>query len=179
MMMFSRYTLTLACTAALALTGCGANDRSNAEIMEAQAHYWQRMDNTSATYLRGPKAQQFLNRDISRCVVEVRELERLGAIREATPADKPVANTAEEQLAQWETPERQGQLRAEHLEFHDFESCMNHKGWERVKYVPFDISEDAKETYAKTVLGKKYDRRTGTFKVEKEGHEGDWDNLNE
>ena len=58
----------------------GVNDR-----IEQSGQYWQRVHTSSALYLRGPKAQQMLNRNIARCVVELRELERLGAVKNAIP----------------------------------------------------------------------------------------------
>ena len=42
------------------------------------AQYWQRKNATSALYLRGPKAQQTLHKDIADCITEIDELERLG-----------------------------------------------------------------------------------------------------
>ena len=55
------------------------------------AQYWQRKSATSALYLRGPKAQQTLHKDIADCVTEIDELERLGPLREALPAGKDLA----------------------------------------------------------------------------------------
>jgi hypothetical protein len=74
----------------------------------AGAKYWERSDASSSVYLEGPKAQQMLQRDIARCVTEIRELERLGSIRHAMPADPepsggvPDLRSPEGALAQYE-----------------------------------------------------------------------------
>lgn len=122
----------------------GINDR----IAEG-GQYWQRVHSSSALYLRGPKAQQMLNRNIARCVTELRELERLGSVKDAIPeyADGLVLSTEEAELAGWDTPERDKELFAEHSDYIDFEGCMMAKGWERIEYVPFDIAGEARENY--------------------------------
>jgi hypothetical protein len=130
------------------------------------AKFWQRAETSSAIYQRGPKAQQMLHRDISRCTVEVRELKRLGGMRVATPADADVNGTIPDQktpeghLAAWDSPERDGYLLTEHTDYHDFETCMMTKGWERVEYLPYNISEQARDTYIETITGER--RRTDT-----------------
>lgn len=120
------------------------NDR-----IDALGQYWQRVSTSSAIFLRGPKAQQMLNRDIARCVVELRELERLGAVKNAIPeyADGLVLSEDEMRLAGWDTPERDEQLFAEHSDYQDFEGCMLSKGWERIKYVPYDVAYQSRENY--------------------------------
>ena len=50
----------------------------------AQA-YWQRIEDRSAMWMTGPKAQQELDQNIASCVREVDELVRLDALRETTP----------------------------------------------------------------------------------------------
>lgn len=74
-----------------------------------------------------------LSRDIARCVVELRELERLGAVRDAIPeyVDGVVLSESEARLAGWDTPERDKTF-AEHSDYIDFEGCMIAKGWERL-----------------------------------------------
>lgn len=116
--------------------------------------YWQRVHAASALYLRGPKAQQMLNRSIARCVTELRELERLGSVKDAIPLyahgsfdDGLVLSTEEAELAGWDTPERDKELFAEHSDYIDFEGCMLAKGWERIEYVPFDVAGEARENY--------------------------------
>jgi hypothetical protein len=128
--------------------------------------YWQRTDTTSALYLRGPKAQQTLNQDVARCVREIEELEKLSAIRESIPADNRAGapqppGSPEGRLAQWDTPEREGEMYYEHLDYHDFETCMTAKGWERVDHMPYDIAEEARETYIQTIRGRKYRSKIG------------------
>lgn len=160
-------SLSLVLTGALllGLTAC-ANDSVERKLRE-DAQFWQRANVTEATYMEGPKAQQMLNRDISRCVVEIRELERLGALRNVTPGDTvsygepPDPDTPAGALAQWETPEREGYLRAEHLDYHDFETCMAYKGWQRLEHVPYDVAHRARENYIETIIGERHRTKTG------------------
>lgn len=183
-MSISRFCIIASSAALLSLTAC-ADKAHNLEDRLAKAHYWQRASSTSALYMRGPKAQQMLHRDISRCVTEIRELTRLGSIREAMPADTdhngnvPDPETPEGKMAQWETPKRDGNLRTEYLEFHDFETCMIKKGWERVENVPYEVADTARETYVETILGEEYRTKTeqDSFKMEEE--KSDFENLNE
>lgn len=144
--------------AALAgLSACGAQPKDL-----YNAYYWQRSNVSEGAYMEGPKAQQMLNRDISRCVVEIRELERLDAIRYVTPAEIEENgelmdwDAPEQNMADWESPERDGYLRAEHLEYHDFETCMIAKGWERVEYLPYDVADEARGNYVETIDGQGY-----------------------
>jgi len=125
------------------------------------AQYWQRKNASSALYLRGPKAQQTLHQDIASCVVELDELERLGPMREAIPADTKDgqvrrAESAEGRLADWDTPKRDGYLYGEHSNYNDFETCMNYKGWERVENLPYDQATKSREEYMETLYGYKY-----------------------
>ncbi len=142
-------------------------------------HYWQRADTTSSIYTRGPKAQQMLHRDISRCVSEVRELERLGTIRFNIPAESgAVRGDARDKLAEWETPERDGYLRNEHMPFHDFESCMAYRGWERLEHVPYDVAERSRQVYIETITGERYQTKTRQRYVEPK-RSGPFDGLND
>ena len=121
--------------------------------IEKAGQYWQRVHTSSALYLRGPKAQQMLNRDIARCVTELREMERLGAVKDAIPKYAQgivMSNADEAKLAGWDMPERDRDLLAEHTDYIDFEGCMLAKGWERIKYVPFDVAREARENYLNT-----------------------------
>ncbi len=128
----------------------------------AGAKYWERSDASSSVYLEGPKAQQMLQRDISRCVTEIRELERLGSIRHAMPADPepsggvPDLRSPEGALEQYETPRRQGYLYSEYYGYHDFETCMQSKGWERVQYLPYDRAEQSRKDYVETITRQQY-----------------------
>jgi hypothetical protein len=90
-----------------------------------------------------------LNRDISRCVVELRELEGLGSVKNAIPTDKSgkLLDPDEKNLSDWDTPERDGALLAEHSDYHDFDGCMMAKGWERIKYVPYDVADKSKHVW--------------------------------
>lgn len=64
-------------------------------------------------------------------------------------------------MGQWETPKRDGALRAEYLDYSDFETCMHSKGWERVQHLPYDVAERSRETYIKTIMHEKYRTKTG------------------
>lgn len=136
----------LSFSAIIALSACA----SGVKIDDGQ--YWQRKSMSDAIYAEGPKAQQMLNRDISRCVVELRELEGLGSLKDAIPTDASgrVLNPDEKALADWDTPERDGALLAEHGNYHDFEGCMLSKGWERIKYVPYEVADKSRRTWFKS-----------------------------
>lgn len=153
--------------ASLALQGCSSYAPAR---LKEDGQYWQRTEASSALWLRGPKAQQTLNLDIARCVTEIKELQKLDAIREVVPADSvsyhdsPDPDTSAGKLAKWETPERDGYLRAEHLPYHDLETCMTSKGWERVEHLPYDIAEEARDIYIENVTGQR--RRVGGTAIE-------------
>ena len=182
MIMRSFLTLVLLVTLS-APAAAGIND-----AIEKKGQYWQRINTSSALYLRGPKAQQMLNRDISRCVVELRELERLGAVRNAIPhyAEGLVMSEDEAELAGYDTPERDKELFAEHGDYIDFEGCMMAKGWERVKYVPYDVAGQAQENYRMTHTGYREQERINRYsKYNTSGGSsggrsgGDYDHLND
>lgn len=157
----SLVTLALCGAALVTIAGCSSVPSTKEQLAKANGQYWQRAETTSALYMRGPKAQQMLNQDIARCTGEIRELQRLGAIRTAMPGDNdkngnvPDTNTPEGRLAQWDSPERDGYLYAEHLDYHDFETCMQAKGWERVEYMPYKIADEARDTYVETIIDQK------------------------
>lgn len=111
------------------------------------AQYWQRADATSAIYQQGPKAQQGLHQDISRCTAEINELHRLGSLKQAVPADE----TDKTGLKNWETPKRDGYMHTELLEYTDFETCMHAKGWERVEHLPYDVADRARDNWIDTI----------------------------
>lgn len=150
--------LMLLVTAALSITlsACetagSARDLNKVEMQIAKnGQYWQRSDATSAVWQTGPKAQQLLNRDIAACVTTLGELERLGQIKSAFPAEKKdtvtTADAAQKELMGNDTPERDGNLLMEPTQYNDFEACMRTKGWERVLYVPHDVAQRGAEGY--------------------------------
>jgi hypothetical protein len=125
-----------------------------------------------------------LHRDIAQCTVEIRELKRLGALRAATPADAdasgnvPDPKTPEGRLASWDTPERDGYLLTEHTDYHDFETCMMTNGWERVEYLPYNIAEQARDTYVEAITGER--RRTESGERQRdEAEQGSYEDLNQ
>ena len=162
-MISARYAHLALCGAAiLVVSAC-----SSRPVEWEDASYWQRANVSESAYMEGPKALQMLHRDISRCVTEIHELEHLGTIRYATPSDKleagraPDPSTPQGQLDQWETPERFGALYAEHSDYHDFETCMAYKGWERVEHVPYDVAERARQNYIENIIGEEKRSKTG------------------
>ncbi|MFA5591808.1 MAG: hypothetical protein WC989_00650 [Micavibrio sp.] len=147
--------LLLLSFSALAVAACQATPK-----ME-DAQYWQRKNSTSALYLRGPKAQQTLHTDIASCVNEISELERMGAIRDAIPADTergrvPDPNSADGKLRKWDSPKRDGFLYAEHFNYTDFEGCMDYKGWERIEALPYGQAHNARQDYLRNVHGQQF-----------------------
>jgi len=167
--MLNRKSFKVTCLSVLATTmlaGCGMH-AVNTHDLETESHFWQRANASDAIYQRGPKAQQMLHRDISRCVTELRELENLGSIRYNTPGNTnrdgsiPNPNSPQGQLAQWDTPSRDGFLHYEHMPYHDFETCMTYRGWERLDHVPYDVAKESREVYIDTILGQEYRTKTG------------------
>jgi hypothetical protein len=117
--------------------------------LKKEEQFWQRKNVSEAIYAQGPKAQQMLHRDISRCVFELQELEGLGITRNAIPTNAygMTLDPDEQRLADMDTPERDQNLLMEHSDYLDFEGCMGAKGWERVKHVPFDVAARGRENY--------------------------------
>ena len=153
-MSFKKSVLISSCFASITLTACGGFTGFGKPSLE-KAEYWQRQSASSAIYLQGPKAQQMLHQDIANCTVEIRELQNLGEIRRAMPANYNSGNTlgertaSQQHLDQWDTPERDGYLLNEHLDYHDFETCMYAKGWERSEYLPYTDADKARKDYLK------------------------------
>ncbi len=144
--MFKRFTLF---AALLTLAACHGQPLN--KNLEFGSQYWQRVHVSEAAFLQGAKAQQMLNRDVAQCVTELRELERLGGIRDAIPTDQfgRALDPDDKLLRDHNAPERTGYLLSEMSNYQDFDSCMLYKGWERVDFVPFDASRKAKDTYLK------------------------------
>ncbi len=133
-------------------------------------YYWQKTDTASALYLTGPKAQQMLEQDISECVHEIVELAKLSNIREGNLSKLNKINRADHvEMAKGTPPipmtrehEYLRDVRVDHTDYHDFEGCMDDKGWMRVKYVHPETEHRAKENYSKTV---EYSRRPSAHDV--------------
>lgn len=150
--------IMMSCLTAIALTACSGGARKLPEMEDAK--FWQRKHASSALYLRGPKAQQMLHQDMAVCVTEISELQNLGEIRRAVPANYNSGNTvntrtaSQKELDHWDSPERDGYLYNEHLEYHDFETCMTHKGWQRVEYLPGEVADEARMNYIDRIKSK-------------------------
>ena len=114
--------------------------------------YWQRVEDHSAMYMTGPKAQQTLDEDLAGCVREVDELVELGALRAATPPDTHTeylhALEASGDLDWYDTPTRHGVKNVSHTEYQDFEGCMRYRGWERVRFVRYQTALKSQQTYS-------------------------------
>lgn len=180
------FALVLSGVALLTLAACDSMPDQTADQIETHnAHYWQRTDASSAVYQRGPKAQQMLHRDIAKCVYEVRELQRLGAIRTATPGDVdinghvPDTSTPQGRLAAQDTPERDGYLFTEQADFHDFETCMKTAGWDRVQYLPYNIADEARANYITTMKEEQRRTKSGVAEEETKPTPSQYDNLNQ
>lgn len=164
--MSKTYILSASLLASLTITACGGVSIIKKPNME-KAEYWQRQSASSAVYMQGPKAQQLLHQDIANCTVEIRELENLGEIRRALPANYSNGNelrgrtAAQATLDQWDSPERDGYMRNEHLDYSDFETCMVYKGWERAEYLPYTDADKARKDYLKRSEADKKRKKTG------------------
>lgn len=161
--MKTKFSLILLGVAALGLSACAQDIRME---LEQDAQYWQRRDTTDAVYQRGPKAQQMLFRDIARCTTELKEMERLSALRNTIPADaygekevKP--NSPEARMADWDTPDRQGYLRAEQYPYSDYETCMRYKGWERTNFVDYETKKRSRNDYLDAIGVQRYRTSVG------------------
>lgn len=154
-MNFEMFRRTLAIgTVCLLSAACTMPPKPQAEA------YWQRVESHSALYLTGPKAQQTLEMDIAGCVREIDELVEVGALRETLP---PARNYAYHDalnksghLDYWDEPTRLGPQHVDHADYHDFETCMRSKGWERVQYVRYATARKADKTYQDTTDLRKY-----------------------
>lgn len=113
--------------------------------------YWQKTDSASALYLQGTKAQQTLEEDIATCVAEIEELVRLGATRAKLPEGvedrNPYDIPMSDRNAYWNVPKRFGAKYVDHAQYHDFDSCMRYKGWERVAFNNYETIELSRDTY--------------------------------
>jgi hypothetical protein len=148
-MRFSKIMVAVSGLSLILLSACATYH--SPEDVRMAGDYWQRKDSTSALYLTGPKAQHTLHKDIASCVAQVRELSRLGSIREATPPNDIAMTGA--MKSYWDTPQRDGPNHTEYVEFHDFEGCMDYYGWQRVDYVTPNRATQATYNYADTILG--------------------------
>lgn len=145
---------------AVVLSGCGTQVQKE---FDENGRYWQRIGVTDSIYQQGPKAQQLLFQDLANCTSVVNEMERMGAIKEAVPAEtwdrnanRVIPESPQARLENWDSPERDGFMRTEMYDFHDFEGCMSNKGWERVRYVNYKTDERARDTYLDTIGYERY-----------------------
>lgn len=156
-MSIKRYALISSCSAMILTAACTPGKH----IGNIDGQYWQRINTSESIWLQGPKAQQSLNRDIARCVSELRELERLGAIKNGIPTDRNgrVLDPDQKELEKWDTPSHDESLLIEHGDYQDFEGCMLDKGWERVKFVGFKEDEASRQNYLRAHVDYEYQSR--------------------
>src|SRR5690606_10353228 len=105
------------------VSGCQFNPVDPKQVFGSQ--YWQRISVGEAVYMQGAKAQQMLNQDIADCVVGLRELERLGVLRNTIPTD--IVGRVKDPdtiMHEWETPSHEDYVRTEYKGYTDFEGCM-------------------------------------------------------
>lgn len=133
--------------AVFVLSSCQPSGR-----IQEKPHYWQRISASDQAYIQGPKAQQMLDLHIARCVVELRELDRLGIVKNPIVMDGKgrVMSAHEFDLSTYNTPRRNGELLNETLPYTDFEGCMADKGWERINTVPYYTARRSNENYLRT-----------------------------
>jgi len=180
-MRFSSFTSLIVIGSALALTAC------QPPPPKMSSAYWQRIEAQSALYLTGPKAQQRLEENIAGCVHEIDELVELNAIRETIPPDTyNEYNQALEDdggIAHWDTPTHLGNKMVDHSDYHNFESCMQSKGWERTKYVRYQTDQKAKKTYKHTQQIREYGMYGDSADAKKQNEidavNDDYSNVNE
>jgi hypothetical protein len=187
-MFLKKSILSFSCLSALALSACGGHGVFKNHNME-KAEYWQRQNASSAIYMQGPKAQQLLHKNIANCTVEIRELKNLGEIRRAMPANYNSGNSLngnraapQRTLDGWDTPQRDGYLHSEHLDYTDFESCMYAKGWERAEYLPYTDADKARKDYKKrygSAGSSKTDRENVTSLNPRSQNPTPYENMNE
>lgn len=157
--------------AAMAVTACSSSPMS---WRLKNADFWQRADIRTATYMGDVEAQKLLNRDIARCTVDVKEQERLAVLHNSIPAEGRGVDprSPDGYMAGWDTPERDGYLHAEHLPYHNFETCMMYRGWERVSTVPPDVAQRSRNAWLDHVAPPAKPRApaTGSVKAESGGN---------
>ena len=181
-MNFEKFRRTFAIGAVCLLAaGCTMPPSPTAEA------YWQRVESHSQLYLTGPKAQQTLEIDISRCVTEINELVEVGALRETMPPSRNFAYhdalNKSGHLDYWDEPTRLGARKVDHSDYHDFETCMRSRGWERVQYMRYASAAKAGKTYNDTMDLRKYGATGSDAAMERkrqiEAVNDDYDSVNQ
>ncbi len=167
-------------TLVLGLAACAIPEGVKDRISD-RGQYWQRINVAESTYLLGQKAQETLNKDIAQCIAELRELERLGATKNAIPADLDgkVKPYAERRLDAWDTPARDHLMYSEVYPYNDFEGCMYYKGWERVLNVPYDVAQEARDNYFRAHINLDYLDLYGGNKAERDANSEEKTGLND
>ncbi len=155
--MSKKFLMNVGFVSLLALAACSTSPDIRG------GHFWEQTDATEAIYKQGPDAQKLLDRNIAECVVDMRELESLKTVKDAIPAggDSETLDADKRQLADWDTPEHDGALLAEHTDYQDFDGCMKAKGWQRSKYIPYETADTARHNYFLARVDYGYDPKEG------------------
>lgn len=105
--------------------------------------YWQRSNTSQSIYMHGPKAQQILHRDIQNCVFELKELERLHELDNPIPTtfDGYIKEADPETLYRIQGREGGVALLSGSNDYSNFDGCMYAKGWERIKNLPYSVTD--------------------------------------
>ena len=154
-----RYKLSLTLVSVLVVSACEATPKDPNSFQ-----YWQRSSASSAIYMQGPKAQQMLHRDIARCVSEVKGLERLNNTKDVLIVEKRIGRLLDpdrKKMLGYDTPEYNGYLLSEHKDYQDFDACMAFKGWERTRYINYEIADRARDNYLKSLESYSYQSEIG------------------
>jgi len=182
--LYTRLSLILAGTLVMALLSACGDTPVNRGAMMTDPHYWQRTQTSSALLNHGPKAQQMLHRDLSHCVTELNELEKLGAVRGAHAGELhgasyfPPPNAPDYVLESWKSPDAYLTQRHNHLDYYNLDSCMRHKGWERMMHVPYNIRDHNRGLYTETIQTQQYRTKVGERIPVPVEPPGPYDNLN-
>lgn len=109
---------------------------------QPELEYWQRISTTpDAGHLEGPLAQARLERDLVRCgfnVDEIREIAQLQTqpaqgVNPVFEADIRQRHRSHATRAEGDPRKTDGQLVYDEL--YDLDTCMNARGWQRVRWV--------------------------------------------
>lgn len=165
------------CCAVIGLSSC-AGDRTRP--IKDKPQYWQRISSSTSLLQQGPKVQQILDDDLSYCLTEIRELEKMGAISlvkdpllkspdlRDSPSNEQIYHGKDsyseagvsDALKAEEEKKRDpdgDNLRGIHLPYKTLSGCMKSKGWEPVNYVSYEpktiVDEDE---YAERAIDQKY-----------------------
>lgn len=167
---------------ALLVASSSAFAAQTAKNADQNGQYWQRISVSDATHQRGVYAQKMLNKNIAECVVELEMRKDLGDVK--APLKNIAQPRTEKAYKDLETVQHPAGLLDEFGSYSNFEGCMYAKGWERVKYVPYDVASEARKNYMINHVDYDDPATSPAFlkqKVRKSNHSvsTDWSDLND